>query len=84
MRETVTLEPDVAERLRQIVEERDLTFREALNSTLLMGLGTAVESQPYEVPSHALGLKPGIDGDRIIHVVDEMTDEEFIRQMRGD
>ena len=84
MRTTVTLEPDVAERLGQIMKERDLTFKEAVNSTLRRGLGPTVEARPYEVPSHALGLKPGIDGDRIIHFLDDLEDRERLRKMGYD
>jgi hypothetical protein len=84
MRTTVTLEPDVAERLRQIMKERNLTLKEAVDSTLRRGLGTAVESRPYEVPSHALGLKPGIDSDRIIHFLDDLEDRERLKKMGYD
>ena len=62
MRTTVTLEPDVAERLRQIMKERNLTFKEAVNSTLRRGLGEEARTRPYRAPSHAIGLRPGIDG----------------------
>ncbi|MEA2009674.1 MAG: hypothetical protein U9N78_03115 [Actinomycetota bacterium] len=84
MRTTVTLEPDVAEQLRQIMKERSITFKEAVNSTLRRGLGREIQAQPYKAPSYPMGLKPGIDGDRISHVMDEMADEEFVRKMRGD
>lgn len=84
MRTTVTLEPDVAEKLNELMKERNLTFKEAVNSTLRRGLGQEVRARPYRAPSHAMGLKPGIDGDRIVHVMDEMADEEFVRKMRGD
>ena len=84
MRTTVTLEPDVAERLSQLMKERDLTFKEAVNSTLRRGLGQEGHAHPYKAPSYPMGLKPGIDGDRITHVMDEMADEDFVRRMRGD
>ncbi|MFV9671806.1 MAG: hypothetical protein ACNYZH_01160 [Acidimicrobiia bacterium] len=84
MRTTVTLEPDIAEKLSELMKERGLTFKEAVNSTLRRGLGTEARTRPYKAPSYAMGLKPGIDGDRIVHVMDEMADEEFVRKMRGD
>jgi len=84
MRTTVTLDPDVAERLSQLMKERNLTFKEAVNSSLRKGLGTEVRARPYKAPSYHMGLKPGIDGDRITHVMDEIADEEFVRKMRGD
>ena len=67
------------------MKERNLTFKEAVNSTLRRGLGREAQARPYKAPSHPMGLKPGIDGDRITHVADEMADEEFVRKMmRGD
>jgi hypothetical protein len=84
MRTTVTLEPDVAERLSQLMKERNLTFKEAVNSTLRKGLGSGVEARRYEVPTHALVLRPGIDGDRIVHVADEIADRERLRKMGYD
>ena len=84
MRTTVTLEPDVVEQLRQLMQERDLTFKEAVNSTLRKGLGTTATTHQYKAPSFSMGLKAGIDGDRITHVVDEMADEAFARKVRGD
>ncbi|MEN8114897.1 MAG: hypothetical protein ABFS21_10985 [Actinomycetota bacterium] len=47
MRTTVALDPDVAEKLRQLMKERDITFKEAVNSTLRMGLGEGMD------PRHA-------------------------------
>ncbi|HZJ49233.1 MAG TPA: antitoxin [Acidimicrobiia bacterium] len=81
MRTTVTLDADVAERLKQLMTERNLSFKEAVNSTLRKGLGTTVEARPYVVPTHALELRPGIDGDRIVHVADEMADSDRLRRM---
>lgn len=81
MRTTVTLDADVAERLKQLMTERNLSFKEAVNSTLRKGLGTTVEARPYDVPTHALGLRPGIDGDRIAHIADEMADSDRLRRM---
>jgi len=84
MRTTVTLDPDVAEGLSQLMKERNLTFKETVNSTLRKRLRTDVQARPYKAPSYPMGLRPGIDGDRITHVVDEMVDEAFVRNMRGD
>lgn len=74
----------MAEKLRQLMNERDLTFKEAVNSTLRQGLGAEVEARRYVITPRALGLKPGIDGDRIAHVAVEIADLERIREMRGD
>lgn len=84
MRTTVTLDPDVAERLRQLMTERDLTFKAVLNSTLRKGLGRDVASRRYVMKPRTLGLRPGIDGDRITHVVDEMADRETLRKTEDD
>jgi len=81
---TVTLDPDVADQLKQIMKDRNITFKEAVNSTLRKGLRSGVGPRPYEVPSYPLGLKPGIDGDRIIHHIDETADRSRLEKMGYD
>ncbi len=84
MRTTITLDSDVAERLQELMRERHLTFKEAVNSTLRKGFASGVAARPYVMEPRRLGLKPGIDGDRIAHFADEMADRGYLSETEAD
>ena len=83
MRTTVTLDDDVAARLRRIARERGISFKEALNRTIRAGLGS--ESQavplPYETPSRSLRLRPGVDLTKALSQAAALEDEELLRRL---
>jgi hypothetical protein len=51
MRTTLTIDPDVAERLRQEMKAGKLPFKRVVNEKLRIGLGmqTKAKSKPYKV-----------------------------------
>jgi hypothetical protein len=82
MRTTITLEPDVAARLRAVARERGISFKEAVNTALRRGLGGRTElARPYRLKPKPLGLRPGIDLNRALLFVDELEDAETIRKL---
>ncbi len=82
MRTTVTLDPDVAARLRAVAQERDISFKEALNSSVRLGLGRSGGSvRPYRVPTRAMGLREGIDLDKAMRLAEELEDAELVRKL---
>lgn len=82
MRTTVTLDPDLAAKLRKLSQERGISFKEALNTMLRAGLGAeAPAKRGYRLPVRRLGLKPGIDLDRALRLASELEDEETIRKL---
>ncbi|HEV8230219.1 MAG TPA: antitoxin [Candidatus Limnocylindria bacterium] len=82
MRTTVRLDPDLAAKLRKIASERGISFKEALNTTLRAGFGArAGGTRAYRVPARRLGLRPGIDLDRALHLASALEDEETIRKV---
>jgi hypothetical protein len=82
MRTTITLDEDVAAQLRRVMRERDLTFKDAVNSTLRAGLGTQPESRTYRLPTYRMGVRPGIDLDHALRLDAALEDEETARQLR--
>ncbi len=79
MRTTLTLDSDVAARLQELQRERGWSFKEAVNQTLRRGLGTGDSSSTqYQMPVRELGVRPGVDVDRIRHVLSELDDERDI------
>jgi hypothetical protein len=82
MRTTVTIDPDLAAKLRQIAHERGITFKEALNSALRAGLGAqARAARPYRLQARPLGLRPEVDLDRALHLAAALEDEESVRKL---
>ncbi|HEX9436466.1 MAG TPA: CopG family transcriptional regulator [Candidatus Limnocylindria bacterium] len=81
MRTTVTLDPDVAAKLRRLARERGVSFKEAINGTLRAGLGARAVARPYRTPARALGLRPGIDLNKALSIAAAMEDEEIIRKL---
>ncbi|MGH3769562.1 MAG: CopG family transcriptional regulator [Pseudonocardiaceae bacterium] len=82
MRTTLTLDDDVAAMLRHVVQERGVSFKEAVNCALRAGL-TAGTPQPrrFRVRPHHLGVRPGINLDKALQVAAELEDEEILRRL---
>jgi hypothetical protein len=82
MRTTVTLDSDLAAKLRAIARERGVSFKEALNSTLRRGLTTGGGSRRrYRLESRRLGLRPGVDLEHALRLASELEDAETIRKL---
>ena len=82
MRTTVTLDSDLAAKLRALARERGISFKEALNSTLRRGLASGGGSpQRYRLASRRLGLRPGVDLEHALRLADELEDAETIRKL---
>jgi hypothetical protein len=81
MRTTVTLDPDVAAKLKQVARQRGVSFKEALNASVRSGLRSAESPQPYRVPTRRLGVKPGVNLDHALRIAAEMEDAETLRKL---
>jgi hypothetical protein len=83
MRTTVTLDPDVAAKLKQTASERGISFKEALNSNVRRGLeSTDADVRPYRVPTRRLGVRPGISLDKALQLAGELEDAETMRKLQ--
>lgn len=76
----MTLDEDVAARLREVARERGQSFKEALNAALRTGL-SAPTSRRYRVRSRPMGLRPGIDLDKALSLAGELEDAETVRKL---
>src|SRR5688572_22856181 len=85
MRTTLTLEPDVAERLEQEMRRTGKSMKAVVNESLRLGLGLAgkpPERKPFEVKPHDMGpLRSGIDPNRMNQLLDELEVEEVARKL---
>ena len=85
MRTTLTLEPDIADRVSREMRRTGKGMKELVNEALRVGLGLAGKQalpKPFEVRPHAFDFKPGIDLDRMNQLVDELEAEEVARKLR--
>jgi hypothetical protein len=81
MRTTLTLDDDIAKILQSRARELDKPFKEVVNATLRAGLAKenlpVSRKPPPRVVARNLGLKAGIDPDKLNQLVDELEAEEF-------
>ncbi|MGA2271281.1 MAG: DUF2191 domain-containing protein [Bryobacteraceae bacterium] len=84
MRTTLTIEPDVAQEIRQRMAEKKLPLKRVVNDALRAGLsktGKKERTKRFVVKPWPLELKPGIDRDKLGQLLDQLETEEFIRKM---
>ena len=84
MRTTLTLDDDLAGLLKRRARELDLPFKEVVNRAIRAGLSEATASRSHKVPeviSHSFGFRPGIDLDKLGHLLDELEAEAFAEKL---
>jgi hypothetical protein len=84
MRTTLTLDPDVAERLAGETRRTGRSFKAVVNDAIRLGLGLTrrrPRGPRFTVEPHAFGLRPGIDPDRLNQLVDELEVAESARKV---
>jgi hypothetical protein len=80
MRTTVTLDPDVAELLRETAHRMRRSFKEELNSAVRRGLAPVPKSRRagFKVHPVAMGIRAGVDPARLSDVGDDAEVEAFL------
>ena len=87
MRTTVTLEQDLADKLKEYARRRRASFKVALNTVLRRGLAAQEAPSPrrrFTVEPHSSTLRPGVDPGKLNQVADRLEAEDFVREMRAD
>jgi hypothetical protein len=79
MRTTLTLEPEIAERLRQEMALGKRSLKTIVNEALKRGLGleAPVRQQPYRITPHSSRFVPGVDMGKLNQLADELEVGEF-------
>lgn len=83
MRATLTLDPEVAMKIKKRMAEKKLTLKDTVNQALRFGL-REVETRKrprFKIETFALEFKPGIDPNRLNQVLDLMEVEDYVRKM---
>ena len=85
MRTTLTLDPDVADRLASETRRTGKSLKTLVNDAIRLGLGLTgrpSKAPRFTVKPHAFGLRPGIDPNRLNQLVDELEVEEVAGRLR--
>lgn len=85
MRTTLTLEPEIAERLQQEAARGGRSFKAVVNEALRRGLGfdPPARTKPYRVTAHSSRFQPGLDHGKLNQLVDEIEVGEFRHHRPG-
>jgi hypothetical protein len=87
MRTTLTLDPDVARMLEEESHRQRKPFKQIVNEAIRRGLSPRAgvrSAAPYRVRPHKTTLRPGVDGEALNQLADELEDEALVRKMRTD
>ena len=80
MRTTLTLEPDVDRLIRNLMRERGLSMKDAINFAIRAGLRPLGPAQPFQTPTFDLG-QPMVPLVKALQVAAEREDEEIARKL---
>lgn len=80
MRTTLTLDPDIADRLKQEAALGKRSFKVIVNDALRTGLAMEAprRTQRFRVKPHSSQLLPGIDPTRLNQLLDELEVDGFM------
>ncbi len=81
MRTTLTLDDDLAERLKQRARRRGISFKQVVNAAIRRGLSgpsdVAESPPPYCADTFRSAFRPGVDPLRLNQLVDELEVRRF-------
>lgn len=80
MRTTITLDPDVEAMLKKLMQERDLSFKQAVNSLLRSALLPNEVRPEYTFTVFHLG-KPLVPLEHALQLAADLEDEEIARKL---
>jgi len=84
MRTTLTLDDDLAKRLKEIARQGGRSFKEVTNEAIRRGLSAGAPQvegvRPFRVEPKACGFKPGVDPMKLNQIYDDLE----IKELRSD
>lgn len=80
MRTTLTIDPEIAERLQEEVALGKRSLKAIVNEALRRGLGLeeVKRAGPYRVQAHSSRFLPGVDPASLNQLADELEAAEFL------
>ena len=83
MRTTVTLDPDVAAKLKAVARERGISFKQVLNTAVRIGLGAERRgTRVFKQYARPMGLRPGVSLDKALQLAGALEDDELVRRLQ--
>jgi hypothetical protein len=83
VRTTVTLDPDTERIVRNIMRERGVSFKQALNDAIRAGLAPSKRNgtRRFTQKTYSLGAEQNFRWDKALAVADAIEDEELSRKL---
>ncbi|HSB12856.1 MAG TPA: hypothetical protein VLE22_00270 [Bryobacteraceae bacterium] len=83
MRTTVTLDPDVERLVRAAMRARGLSFKQALNQAVRVGLSSARTSRGrrFAQKTYSLGPEQNFRWDKALAAAEALEDEDLSRKL---
>jgi hypothetical protein len=80
MRTTLTLDDDLARRLKELAREGGRSFKEVTNEAIRRGLSAGTPqgdgARPFRVKPKACGFRPGVDPHKLNQIYDDLEIED--------
>ena len=82
MRTTITLDADVASRLRDFAHRKGISFKQAVNDAVREGLSstTVLRGEPFRQPAYSLG-KVLVDLTKALALATDLEDQEHVAKL---
>jgi hypothetical protein len=83
MRTTVTLDPDTEKLVRDVMRERGVSFKQAVNEAIRSGLtkGKKNGAHRFTQKTYSLGAEQYFRWDKALAVAEAIEDEELSRKL---
>jgi len=81
MRTTLTLDDDLARRLRELARSTDSNFKDVVNDAIRKGLSLGqrppADQERFVVRAKACGFRPGVDPTKLTQLYDDLEMEDL-------
>lgn len=81
MRTTLTLDDDLASKLKEVAHRQGTSFKDAVNAAIRRGLTgpspSARKRKPFRVSTFRSGFRPGVDPLKLNQLVDDLEARGF-------
>lgn len=75
----MTIDSDIADRLKELMHTKKIGFQQAINDTLRKGLPGGQRKRRYRLRTVPMQIKPSVS--ITLHLADELEDAELLRTM---